>query len=156
MDILKRLQEDDLRTRMRAVLDWEQWQWNHPGGRREASLAQSVTGHGGTMQMKSRTRGLRSIAYVAAPGRPVKARFYGPLSVKVVSRPLHVVSAAKEIEGWLEVREKEQLQFTPINNNWPSAGLLVEGNENVLPGRAVELVRTFGPGFMRSKFPVRI
>ncbi len=146
MDILKRLQEDDLRTRMQAVLDWEQWQWNHPGGRREASLAQSVTGHGGTMQMKSRTRGLRSIAYVAAPGRPVKARFYGPLSVKVVSRPLHVVSAAKEIEGWLEVREKEQLQFTPINNNWPSAGLLVEGNENVLPGRAVELVRTFGPG----------
>ena len=146
VNIQQRLRSPELAIRQQAVLDWEEWQWNHPGGRKEINFNQTVIEHGGSLMMKSRTRGLRSIAFIAGKGRPVKARFHGPLTVKVKARPIHSAKASEAVDGWLEVRTGNRLHLTPFNNNWPSAGLVFDGVEHCQPGQAVEFEKVFGPG----------
>ncbi|MEW6351369.1 MAG: hypothetical protein AB1646_20140 [Thermodesulfobacteriota bacterium] len=105
-----------------------------------------ITDYHGSHTVYSVPRDLYFRVYRATSSRPVRARFYGPLKVQVLVRPLHPVGSTQPLNGWLHVKRRSGLYITPITNNMPSQGLSVVGPRESTPGEEVVAVYDLEPG----------
>jgi hypothetical protein len=96
-----------------------------------------ITSHAGGELMYSIDRDLYTQTYRATREKPLKLKFTGPLRLRLETRPLHLNDNVREIDGWVEVRSKQKLWVSAINNNTASEGLMLVGNKKETPGRRV-------------------
>ena len=126
---------------------WAEWTRVHPGPWSWRSEPWLVSHAAGTVGLRALALDGVWPAFRALPGRAVRLRAVGPLRLRLEVHPLHRADEAGPVRGVLEVRGGESWRRrVPFAENWPSAGLAVEGRADERPGQPVrcELVLPAG------------
>ncbi|MFK5952165.1 MAG: hypothetical protein QM498_03845 [Desulfobacterium sp.] len=132
--------------RIQGILAWESWSSNLPGDHSWQNASHGVLDYDGAVMVYSEPRDLYSKALRATPLKPVKARFYGPLKLKITTRVLHGQENTLPRSGWFNIRHNEKIYEIPIINNLPVQGLSMVGEKNLLPGRSITQEFHLDPG----------
>jgi len=96
-----------------------------------------ISSHAGGELLYSVDRNFYTQTYKATKRKPLTLKFSGPLRLHLESRPLHLKNNLNPIDGWIEVRSKNKLWVTSINNNTASEELILLDNAKEVPGRRV-------------------
>lgn len=127
-----------------AVSKWLSWQARHPGPRAWLSDPHSIGQHNGGISLRSTSLNLRSQWWRSDSKQPLVAQVLGPARIRVEARPLHSAPATV-LDGWVQVRTKEQLWVVPFNSNQASPGLVSESGSET-PGALVTREIDLPPG----------
>ncbi len=144
--IQKNLESCSVEHRLQAVLEWERWQSQLPGPFQWLEEPGTIIDYDGCANMYSTPRDLYFRTFRATSYKPVKARFYGPVTLQILARPIHRVGDSKPLTGWIYVREQGGLYVSAINNNVPSQGLSIVGEGRYRPGQEVKTIISFAVG----------
>lgn len=136
----------DRKKRIQGILAWESWSSDLPGDHAWQNASHGVLDYDGAVMVYSEPRNLYSKAFRATPLKPVKARFYGPLKLKITTRVLHGQKNTLPRSGWFNIKHNEKNYEIPIVNNLPVQGLSMVGGKNFLPGRSITQEVHLGPG----------
>ncbi len=146
----------DKEKRIQGILAWESWTADLPGDHSWQNASQGVLDYDGAVMVYSEPRDLYSNAFRATPSKPVKARFYGPLKLKITARVLHGKQNALPVNGWFNIKQNETNHEVPIVNNLPVQGLTLVGEKDLLPGRSITQEIHLGPGVNEIEVDTRI
>lgn len=144
--VLNAIISPNLNTRINSIYAWEHWQFAHPGPFMWQEDASLVRDSSGVDLLYSINRDMYSKAFKGTREKPVQLEIVGPVSVRLETRPLLSANSITPVDGWLRIREKNSLQIFPINNNTPSQGIKVFGEESYLAGTKVFSDFDLGPG----------
>ena len=133
-------------TREKAILAWERWQMNHPGPFIWQNASHFITDYAGAEDLYSVSRDLYMRAFRATASKPVKLQVLGPLHLRVEARPLHSPESNAPVDGWVYIRETEELHIFPVNQNRPGEGIQRIGPEQWQVGRRVSVEYVVEPG----------
>ncbi len=146
LDIKDMLFSGDKDRRIQGILAWEFWYTHLPGAYYFQNASKGVVDYDGNVMLQSRARDLYSTAFRATPLKSVKARFYGPLKLKVSVRVLHGRHDTLPVNGFFVIRNNKKLQEIPIVNDLPVQGLEIVGTDVPLPGRSITHELSLEPG----------
>jgi hypothetical protein len=146
----------DQEKRIQGILAWESWVANLPGDHNWQNASHGVLDYDGAVMVYSGPRDLYSKAFRATPLKPVKARFYGPLKLKVTARVLHGQHDTLPVNGWFSIKHNGTNHGVPIVNNLPVQGLTMVGEKDLLPGRSITQEIHLGPGVNEIEVDTRI
>ena len=136
LSIVDQLDSDDLTTRVKGILAWENWQGNQTGPYSWQSSPSLITEHSGGFTLDNQVRDLDFQGYLAQPDKPVKIKVYGPTKLRLKCRPLHPDKEdAPPFNGWVTVEGNTTRRYMPITSNRPAPGLRLVGSKR-LPGTA--------------------
>jgi len=124
-------------VRQRAILGWENWQADHPGPHRWENAPQLIRRYAGGETLHVLEQDLSLSAFRATAQQPVTLQVYGPVRLRISTRPLHPAGAAAALNDWVSLRDAAHQRVFPISENRPSPGLQLVGPEQLQPGRAV-------------------
>lgn len=140
------LADPDPSTRLAAIVDWEQWQTDHPGPREWRAEKGAVTTSAGAAVLTNVSRDSSFPAYRANAEQPVVLRLAGPVKIRIEGRPIHTAGSRTPLEGWLQIRDGERLYVQPIIRNMPAQGLSIIGDDHHAAGFKVVRDLDLGPG----------
>ncbi|MEF8942041.1 MAG: hypothetical protein V5B78_04530 [Desulfohalobiaceae bacterium] len=130
LSIREQLGSDDLNTRVKGILAWENWQGNQTGPYYWQNSPRLITEHSGGRTLDNKARDLEFQGYLAQPGKPAKIEVYGPAVLRLKCRPLHSdKEEAKPFNGWVTVEGSNTRRYMPVTNNRPAPGLRIVGSE---------------------------
>ena len=107
------------------VAQWASWQARHPGPQQWQEVPGQIIDYAGAAGLYAVNRDLVSNAYRAEPGKPVRMRFMGPLTLRFEARPLHAASSQTMLEGWFKIEEKAPLSASATP---PAANAAIQGS----------------------------
>lgn len=140
------LNNNDLKKRQQAIFSWEKWQEKFHGPYSWKNEPWLIFDHAGGVFLYSEAQDLKLLMFKATQKRPVQARIWGPVTMKLILRPLHTNISDEALSGWGFLRIDDELELIPINNNRPVQQWAMPPAEKNVPGRIVEFERRLGPG----------
>ncbi|SMC54570.1 hypothetical protein SAMN02746065_10426 [Desulfocicer vacuolatum DSM 3385] len=146
MAIKASLFSKDKEKRIQGILDWESWSNNLPGDYAWQNAGDGVLDYDGAVMTRSKPRNLYARAFRATPSKSVKARFYGPFTLKVTARLLHEKDNSVPVNNWFSITHNTTCHDIPIVNNLPAQGLSLVGENSLVPGQSVSREINLGPG----------
>ena len=146
LKIKEKLLSNDENQIIQGILEWESWYSNLPVDYYWQNESNSVVDYDGSVTLYNPPRDLYSTAFRATPSTPVKAKFYGPLKLKVSVRVLHEPQDKLPVNGWFNIRNNHENHMVPIVNNLPVQGMVIPGKDTLKPGRSISYEITLDPG----------
>ena len=144
--MLRKIRSHDAATRAAAILQWEKWCQDHPGGlvwKEDKTLVASTSG---SSLLRATGQDLTSAYHHASPGRPIRLRVQGPARLRFDVRPRHDATSPKPVSDWLNVRSSTQHFVFPLSSPQPSGELRIVGSPD-LPGLATTASVEMGAGY---------
>jgi hypothetical protein len=133
--------------RLKAILEWEQWQSHLPGSKTWRP-AQDVLHACSATELVFNIEQNRFTAYLRADrAKPVKLRFLGPMRLQVEARPILGIPFMEPVNDWLEVAEYGITNRVPISQCVPNPGLQFIANHNALVGVKTVATLEYGAGW---------
>lgn len=133
--INQQLKSPDLQQRLDAIVQWENWQSNHPGPRVWEPTPDLVVQCRGAAHIFSAMRNLRSQFFAASNAEPAIIEVSGPTTIRFEIRPVHSNDPDSRFDEWFTVTNGEKRGLVQALGNTPSQQLRIEGVESFVPGR---------------------
>lgn len=105
-----------------------------------------IVDYAGAETLYAIERDAYATAYRAEPGTPVRLVVDGPTTLAFEFRPLHTASESAPLDGWVEIRDADELVPVALTANRATPTLRLVGRPGVLPGRRVRTELPLGPG----------
>ncbi len=141
-----RLRTGNVQQRESAIVEWEQWQTHHPGPFGWQTTRGLVTHSSGGENVYVVERDLYFNTFRATRDGPVKLSVYGPVQLKFQVRPVHSTAGVEPVDGWIQLRDGNDLFIQPVNANRPARGVALVGKGEQLPGRKVTMTHVVEAG----------
>lgn len=140
------LNHTDLKKRQQAIFSWEKWQEKFHGPYTWKNEPWLISDHAGGVFLYSEAQDFKLLMFKATQERPVHARIWGPVTMKLILRPLHKKLINEPLSGWGFLRIDDTLELIPINNNRPVQQWVMPPTEETVPGRVVMFEKHLGAG----------
>lgn len=129
-----------------ALVQWQQWQANHPGPHHWQNAAGLVTDGAGNTTLLAVERDALLDSFRANRAQPLRLRVQGPLQLRLEARLLHPAGDTEARQGWLQLTDGEQRRVLAITNSTPVQGLVLADSSSAVPGTLTGMAYWVGPG----------